>query len=271
MRIIDSHVHVWKTDPKFPWAIETTNPPNYDATPEMLLELMAANGVEKTVLVQVIYYRWDNSYTTDAMKRFPDKFFGVCRINPQDPKSPDHLSRWVEDHGFRGVRLSPSTDASGDWFKSSLMDPIFCRAAQLKIPVLILTGPSRLIDLAAILKRHPDVDIVVDHMADCPLDQPENLKLLLNLAKFERVYVKVSHTWSLSKQAYPWKDTFDMVKMVYESFGGKRLMWGTDWPVCLNKARYEQTLSLVRDEMNFFSPEDKDWILGKTALKLWEK
>ena len=46
MRIIDPHVHVWKNDPRFPWAPETTNPPTEDATPEMLLQLMADNGVE---------------------------------------------------------------------------------------------------------------------------------------------------------------------------------------------------------------------------------
>ena len=58
MRIIDPHVHVWKNDPDFPFAPETTRPPAEDATPEMLLELMAAHGVERTVLVQVIHYRF---------------------------------------------------------------------------------------------------------------------------------------------------------------------------------------------------------------------
>ena len=69
MRIIDPHVHVWKNDPRFPWAPETTSPPTEDATAEMLLELMAANGVEKTVLVQVIHYRWDNTYAADATEK----------------------------------------------------------------------------------------------------------------------------------------------------------------------------------------------------------
>ena len=46
-------------------------------------------------------------------------------------------------------------------------------------------------------------------------------------------------------------------------------MWGTDWPVCLGKAEYGQTLSVVRDEMEFFPFEDLEWVLGKTALRLW--
>jgi len=235
----------------------------------MLLELMDANGVEKTVLVQVIHYRWDNSYTAYAMKKYPDKFMGVCRVNPIDPDAPDHLSRWTEEYGFHGVRLSPSADASGDWFSGPLMEPIFSRATDLGVPMLLLTKPSRLIDLTVLLERHSELDIVIDHMADCSIGQPEQLKLLLDLARFPRVYVKISHTWGLSRETYPWADTHEMVKQVYQAFGAQRIMWGTDWPVCLGRATYAQTLSVVKDEMGFFSPEDKEWVLGKTALKLW--
>jgi predicted TIM-barrel fold metal-dependent hydrolase len=46
-------------------------------------------------------------------------------------------------------------------------------------------------------------------------------------------------------------------------------MWGTDWPMCLRHATYAQTLGVVRDEMDFFTPEDREWVLGKTALRLW--
>ena len=265
MNIVDPHVHVWKNDPAFPWAPETTTPP----AEEMWLPLMAANGVEKTVLVQVIYYRWDNRYAAHVLKSYPDKFMAVCRVNPEDPAAPDHLSYWTEEHGFHGVRLSPAVGASGDWFKGPLMDPLFRRAAELGVPMLILTGSGRLPDLAALLDRHGDLDVVIDHMADCLPDRPDDVQKLLVLARFPRVYVKISHTWSISRQGYPWKDTHDMVKQVYQAFGGQRIMWGTDWPVCLDKATYAQTLSVARDEMDFFSPEDREWVLGRTALQLW--
>ena len=155
MRIIDPHVHVWKNDPKFPWAKETINPPNNDATPEMLLELMNKNGVEKTVLVQVIHYRWDNSFVSHTVKKYPHKFVGVGRINPEDPSAADHLSYWVEEHGLQGTRLSPSIDSSGDWFsRPDLMGPIFSRAEKHNIPILILTKPKRLPDLNNILDQY---------------------------------------------------------------------------------------------------------------------
>lgn len=269
MRIIDPHVHVWINDPAFPWPAENPNPPAENHTAEDLLALMDANGVEKTVLVQVIHYRWDNSYVAHVIEQYPDRFMAVGRINPEDPAAPDHISMWTEERGLHGMRLSPSQDERGDWFKGPEMDPIFARAEALGIPMLILTGPSRLPDLARILDRYPQVDCCIDHMASAHPNNPQERRLLMDMARYPRVYVKISHTWSLSKQSYPWADTHEMVEEVYQTFGPQRIMWGTDWPVCLSKAEYAQPLTVVRDEMKFIAPEDLEWVLGKTALKLW--
>src|SRR6266851_3553170 len=80
-RIIDPHVHVWKHDPQFPFA-EGARPPERDASPEMLLELMKANGVARTVIIQVIHYKYDNSYLADVLQRYPKVFQGVSRVDP---------------------------------------------------------------------------------------------------------------------------------------------------------------------------------------------
>jgi L-fuconolactonase len=269
MTIVDPHVHVWTHNPAYPWAPETSQPPPGEAAPEALLEQMAANGVDRTVLVQVIYYRWDNRYTAHVRGTYPDKFTAVCRVNPEDPAAPDHLSYWTEERGFHGVRLSPAVDASGDWFTGPLMDPLFQRAADLGVPMLILTRPPRLPDLAALLERQPDLDVVIDHMADVTLDDPAGIRALLDLARYPRAHVKISHTWSISRQGYPWRDAQELVERVYQAFGARRLMWGTDWPMCLQHTTYGRTLSVVRDEMNFFTDEEREWMLGKTALKLW--
>ncbi|MFT5087255.1 MAG: L-fuconolactonase [Candidatus Latescibacterota bacterium] len=269
MRLVDPHVHVWKNDPAFPWPKENENPPAEDRSAEDLLALMEAHGVDKTVLVQVIHYRWDNSYIADVIKRYPNKFMGVGRINPQDPAAADHLSMWTEEHGLHGVRLSPAGNGENDWFNSAAMDPIFARAQRLGVPMLILTGPKRLPDLARLLDKYPDLDTVIDHMADVHPDDAQGRQLLMDMARYPRVYVKFSHTWSISKEGYPWADTHGLVQEVYQTYGAQRISWGTDWPVCLSKAEYGQTLATVRDEMKFFSAEDLEWVLGKTALKLW--
>src|ERR1035441_5920909 len=79
-RIVDPHVHVWKHDPQFPFAAGQ-RVPDRDATPETLLGLMKVNGVEKTVIIQVIHYRYDNSYLASVLKQYPQYFQGVCRVD----------------------------------------------------------------------------------------------------------------------------------------------------------------------------------------------
>ncbi len=267
--IIDTHVHLWKSDPRYPWAKETTNPPNQDALPEKLLELMKANGVAKTLLIHVIYYRWDNSYMLDVLKQHPRIFRGICRVNPESPAAPDDLSRLSRTPGFAGVRLSPADGPEGDWIRGPLMPPLWKRAQDLKTVMTVLTSTRRLPDVGKLIERHPDLDVMIDHMADCPIDQPEELQKLLALARYPRVFVKISHMWRLSKQPYPYTDTHDMVHRLYDVFGPRRLMWGTDWPMLEPFCSYAQALSLVRDELKFLSFEDKRWVLGRTAERIW--
>ena len=82
LRIVDPHVHVWKNDPLYPWPADLKSPPREDALPGTLLELMHEHGVQRTVIVHVIHYRWDCRYAADVVRAHPDRFMGVCRINP---------------------------------------------------------------------------------------------------------------------------------------------------------------------------------------------
>jgi len=266
--LIDSHVHVWKHDPAFPFA-PGAHPPAEDALPETLLELMQANRVSRTVLIQVSHYRWDNSYLASVLKRYPRQFHGVCRVNPEDPAAPDHLTRLTQDQGFHGVRLSPAAGAEGDWIRSPLMPPLWRRCAELKVPMTILTPVTRLPDLVSLIEQNPTLNVVIDHMADCPLDRPDQLQMLLALARYPRVYVKISHMWSLSKQPYPYSDSITQVKRLFETFGPKRLMWGTDWPISLKQLPYNQAVALYRDHLDFLSPADHEQILYKTVQRVW--
>jgi L-fuconolactonase len=267
-RILDPHVHVWVNDQHYPWARETTDPPKDNETPSMLLDLMKANGVARTVLVQFIGYRWDNRYTLDSMRKHKPWFMAVCRVNPVDPAAPDQLSELTEQ-GFHGVRLSPSGDASGDWIKGPLMPPLWKRADSLKVPMQIYAPITRMPDLVSLIDQCPRLDVVIDHMADCPIDQPKELDRLIALARFPRVFVKISHTWSISRQPYPWLDAQEYVKRLYAAYGPERLMWGTDWPVCKKWTSYEKTLAVVRDDMKFLNERDKSWILSKTVERVW--
>jgi predicted TIM-barrel fold metal-dependent hydrolase len=268
--IVDSHVHVWAHDPRYPWAKELTDPPADDALPQTLLELMQQHGVDRTVLVQVIYYRWDCRYTAQAMQEHQARFAAVCRVDPRGASAGDDLDHWIAE-GFHGVRLSPSAGPEGDWVGDlQRMDSIWNRAARRGVPMCILCPTSRLVDVERLIDRYADrVDVCIDHMADCPIDQPAELDKLLGLARYPRVYVKLSHLWSLSREPYPYRDTHAQVRKLYDAFGPERLMWGSDWPLVERYCGYGRALALYRAEIEFLSEEDRRWILGRTALRLW--
>lgn len=267
-RIIDPHVHVWKHDPQFPFA-PGQHVPDRDAAPETLLGLMKANGVSRTVLIQVIHYRYDNRYLLHVLKQYPGTFQGVCRVDPLDPAAPDHLSE-LTGQGFRGVRISPAGNASGDWIRGPLMPPLWKRCLDLKVPMTVLAPITRMPDVGALLEKLPDLTVVIDHMADCPVDQPAELEKLIALKRYPNLFVKISHTWSLSKQPYPWLDAQELVKRLHYALGPRRLMWATDWPIIeQSHATYTQALTVVRDQMKFLNAEDLSWILSKSIERVW--
>jgi len=268
--LIDSHVHIWTRDAKYPFAPEVIDKPGRVALPATLLALMRANGVGKTVLVQMIYYRWDNNYVAEVLTKHRGTFMSVGRVNPTDTHAADNLEYWTRQRGLHGVRLSPGNGPSGDWInRRDLMDPIWKRATALAVPMCILCPVQRLADVSRVIERFLDLDVCIDHMADCPMGDEESLAKLLALRRFPRVYVKISHLWSLSRQAYPYADTHEQVRKLYDAFGPERLLWGSDWPAVERYCSYARVVQLYREEMNFLSDTDRQWILHKAAAKLW--
>lgn len=265
--MMDAHVHVWENNPEFPFA-PGAHPSPENATPEMLLDLMRANGVARTVLIQVIHYKWDNRFLLHTLKKYPGNFQGVCRVNPLDPAAPDELSRLTEE-GCRGVRLSPAGTAEGDWIRGPLMPPLWRRCAELKVPMTILAPVTRMPDLVPHIEANPELDVVIDHMADCPVDRPDLLKLLVALARYPRVYVKISDLWVVSKDPYPYADAQAQVGRLRDAFGAQRLMWDTNWPVSLKQLPYGRIVELYRDHMTVLNAEEREQVLYKTVQRLW--
>ena len=266
--LIDSHVHVWKHDPAFPFAAGAQVPDGVDASAEALLALMDAHHVARTVLIQVIHYRWDNRYLADVLRRYPDRFHGVARVDPEDPAAADHISEQTAQ-GFRGVRLSPTEGPKGEWITTAAMRPLWSRCAELKVPMTLLAPAVRIPDIAKWIDAFPEVTVVIDHMADTPLDRPDLLAPLLALQRYPNVFVKISHPWSLSKQPYPYADAFAQVQRVYDVFGADRVMWGTDFPVSLPYAAYGDVVALYRDGLRFMPEADRDTVLYRTVQRVW--
>ena len=269
--IIDSHVHVWKIDPRYPFIKQATMaPPDRDATPEMLLGLMKAHQVKKSVLVQVSHHGWDHSYLIDTLRRYPRDFIAVARVNPEDPRAPEQLSQLCAEHGFRGLRLNVQPDAGFDWVRGPLLLPLLRRCEGLHIPLALQTKGPRLGELLPLFERVPDLTVIIDHMADVAPDDARAINALLAFARLPRVHVKISHTWLVSKQAYPFPDAQALAKRVYDRFGPRRLLFGSDWPGVEKHCGYAKALAMVQSEMKFLTPDDRRWILGQTAAGIWK-
>ena len=133
----------------------------------------------------------------------------------------------------------------------------------------ILAPVTRMPDLVPLIEQNSDLKVVIDHMADCPLDRPDQLQMLLALAHYPKVYVKISHMWSLSKQPYPYTDALTQVKHLYAAFGAKRLMWGTDWPISLKQLTYDKAVALYRDHLDFLPADDREQVLSRTVQQVW--
>src|SRR4051812_48614665 len=100
--VIDSHLHVWTNDTvRFPFAHPNDRnfkPPPIAGTVEAPLDEMDQQGVDAAVLVQVIYYGWDNRCLADCLRKHPSRFRGQGLIDPTDPNVADQLEYWMREH-----------------------------------------------------------------------------------------------------------------------------------------------------------------------------
>ncbi len=244
--------------------------PDRDATPEMLLDLMKANGVSKTVIIQVIHYRYDNRYLADVLKRYPGTFQGVCRVDPLDPAAPDHLSQLTEQ-GFRGVRLSPAGNASGDWFRGPLMPPLWKRCCRTEGADDRAGAHHANAGRARRCSRSmPDLTVVIDHMADCPIDQPAELEKLIALKRYPNCFredfahlVDLEAAVSLAGRAGVRQAASPRVRPAAADVGHRL----ADRRRLLHLRT--RGLSVVRDDMKFLNADDKQWMLSKTIERVW--
>ena len=132
------------------------------------------------------------------------------------------------------------------------------------------------VDLPAVdqmCRKYPDTPVVIDHFARIGVDgqiRDADVKQLCALARHQRVYVKVSAYYALGKKRAPYLDLIPMIRRVYDAYGPQRLMWASDSPYQLvGPHSYRTSIRLIRDRIDFLSPQDREWLLRKTAEKVY--
>lgn len=276
MQIIEPHVHVWTLDTaRYPWAPGTAQPPTESATAEELLDTLNAHGVAGAVLVQVIHYGTDNRYAADCLRRYPDRFAGVCLVDPQRTDAPEQLERQVRENGFTGLRLRPCHDRASTWMSDPATFPLWEQAAELGVTITVLSHIEQLSMLAVPAERYPQVPIIVDHLGWPPVGEGpdgEQLRHLLRLARFPNVHVKITDPWAVTRDdPYPYRRAEPIYRRVLETFGAPRCLWGSDWPLVRDQCGYGRALALYTGEWDWITDADREWILDRTIRKLYPR
>jgi L-fuconolactonase len=269
--IVDSHLHLWRAA-KEGNPVPTIVSAFSDVPLELYQEYMAEHNIERAVLVQPLLPGQDSSYIADIAVKEPNKFAAVCVVDPRLPEAAERLHYWVTERGCKGLRLRPRIGDEGAGFGEPSTWTLWEQAQKLGVVVNVLANPEHLPTVAKLAERFPDVDILLDHMAHPKLSEGVNAKAfqnLLALARYPRVGIKVSGYYYVSQEAYPWRDCWDFVRAIHDSFGAAHMIWGSDFPHVLLKTDYGRNLLLPERYFGFLGPDERALVMGDNASRLY--
>ncbi len=273
--LIDAHVHVWTPDlARYPIHMDFKRadmaPPSF--TPEQLFSHCKPEGVDRIVLIQMSWYRYDNSYMLDSMRRFPGSFGGVGIVDWFGARPDDDMAKLAKQ-GVRGFRVTFRNAKSIDrWMETPGFERMFKHAADNGLAICPLMDPRGLPSLSRMCAKHPDTRVVIDHFCRIGIKGPipeEEVKALADMAKFPNTHVKTSAFYALGSRKPPHSDLEPMIKRLHAAFGARRLMWASDCPYAVDNETYRDAITLVRDGCSWLSEEDRDWMLRGTAEKVF--
>jgi predicted TIM-barrel fold metal-dependent hydrolase len=271
---IDAHVHVWTPDvERYPLAPgyrkDDVKPASF--TPEELFQHARPNGVTRITLIQMSFYGFDNSYMLDSMKKSPGVFSGVAVIDEND--RPAERMVELQKEGVRGFRIRPEKRMPDEWLAGEGMKTMWRKGAESGLNMCCLIDAVFLPSVDRMCREHPETPVVIDHFARIGVDgmiRKSDLDNLCGLAKHKHVTVKVSAFYALGKKEDPYLDLIPMIRQVFDAFGPERLMWASDCPFQVEPPHtYQPSVDLVRLRCDFLSESDREWLLRKTAERVF--
>jgi predicted TIM-barrel fold metal-dependent hydrolase len=185
---------------------------------------------------------------------------------------PDKVMRDLLPEGVRAIRITPRI--RGDkWLEGEGMEAMWKCGAETGQVMACLIDAKDLPNVDAMCKKHPDTPVVIDHFARIGVDgeiRKADVDALCGLAKHKRAAAKLSAYYALGKKQPPYDDLAPMIRRVLDAFGRERCMWASDSPYQVQRDNtYAASIALVRDRLDFVSAGDRQWLLAKTAERLY--
>jgi predicted TIM-barrel fold metal-dependent hydrolase len=278
MGLIDAHVHVWTDDTAhYPLAhgykAEDMKPKRF--TPEDLFKHTKPAGVDRINLIQMSFYRFDNSYMLDMIALHKDVFCGTAVIDPA-ADAPDRLMGELAKKKVRAFRIYPGlergiqpNEGKGEnWLRAAGYDKMFAAAAKNHQALSCLINPDALPELDRMCRKYPGTPVIIDHLCRIGADgtiRERDVTALCDMAKHKKVLVKIGAFYALGKKKPPYDDLAPLIRKVVRAFGVERCMWESDCPFQVVEQKYADSIELVSKRLDFLSAADKDWLLRRTA------
>lgn len=277
MTIVDTHPHIVSRDtdryPVTPLGGTRSDWSSHrSVTAEQLIADMDTAGVGKAAVVHSsTTYGFNCDYVADAIARYPDRLTGVFSVNVLEPDAPKQMTHWIE-RGFTGMRIY----LQGSTIKEAWLAlddprifPCYELAAEKGLPVASNVKAKNFPELETVLKRFPEVDFVLDHMGGVKFDDGTPFaaaKPLWELAKYPNLYLKlVTGKFLDANDGASSADT--KFGKIVEVFGANRCSWGSNYPSA--KGSLSEIVAVAKDGLASLTQEDRDLIMGGTAVKLY--
>jgi len=272
--IIDSHQHFWNYEPvKHAWLDDDMSVIRRDFTPSDLKKVFTENGVDGCVVVQADQTLEETDFLIKLASEndFIKGIVGWVDLRAENiDDTLNHYSTIEKVKGFRHI-------VQGEADHNFLLRPAFLNGISLlekyNFTYDILIFPHQLGATLEFVKKFPNQKFVIDHIAKPYIKDgffDGWAALMTEIGKQKNVYCKLSgiiteadyNTWT-PQQIEPY------ISLTLEAFGTNRIMFGSDWPVCLVAGNYKKVKELVTNFIATLSPLEQDAIMGKNAIEFY--
>lgn len=270
---IDAHQHFWRYDPaEHGWITDEMHAIRKDFLPADLEPILAANGFDGCVAVQATQTDQETEFLTGLARQhsFIKGIVGWADLQAED--IDERLAECKKQEIIKGFRhILQSEDPA------FMQRPAFRRGlAALQnqgFTYDLLIYPKHLQAATDLAAQFPDLPFIIDHLAKPAIrnGELENWKTgMKRLSALPNVWCKLSGMvteadWANWKHAH----LFPYIHLAVEYFGVERLVFGSDWPVCLVAASYSEMMSPVDEYFSSFTADVRDKVFGENAQRFY--
>lgn len=273
---IDAHQHYWKLSRgDYEWLTPELSVLYKDYLPDNLTKELLQNGITKTIAVQAAPTVEETAYLLSLCEQ-NDTIAGVVGWLDFDSNTfQDLYASFRANPYFVGIRIMlQDIDADSYVFRPQVIANLQFLAEQ-QFPVDLLIKSHQFPTIIKMLELIPTLIAVIDHIGKPQITIQEKAQWEVSLAavaSYPNIYCKLSGMVTEADHSN-WKeaDFTDYIRHTLEVFGGKRVMFGSDWPVCLLAASYSEVLDIVNHNLPIeLTDEEKEDIFGYNASRFYK-